>query len=245
MKTFSWRAAAACVCLAMAGGTAVAAPIVNFVTGLSLSMDPSTTGSLTMQFTNAGDATQGINTYTLAIMAIQTSGTGVLTFDSWTKPASPLITDPITEYTPFDPPELFTLNAPIVIDGTDYFDYYSVQVAATDGFNYQLFAGNTKNAGLMTFTNDGPGTWDLYVVNQERQTGGLPVTLLQTADTTDYGFGNLPEGNGEYLKIGTITAVPEPSTVALAGMAFAAVLVPGIRCRFGSRKDASLSNDRA
>ena len=104
-------------------------------------------------------------------------------------------------------------------------------MAATDGFNYQLFAGATRNVGLMTFSNDGPGTWNLYVVNQEPQVGGLPVSLLQEADATDYGFGNLQPLNGEYLQIGTITAVPEPSTVALAGVALASVLVPGLRRR--------------
>lgn len=208
--------------VALFSPTAAAAPIVNIVTGASLSLQPSTSGSTTLQFTNAGNASQGINSITLALMFIQTSGSGVLTFDAWSKPAAPLVIgDPNAEYTPTDPPSVFQLNAPITLGGTDYFDYYSVQVGAVNGFNYLLAPAATANVGVMTFTSDGPGTWDMYVVNQAPQPGGLPVSLFQTADTTDFGFGNLAVGNGEYLKVGTITAVPEPSTWVAAGMAAA------------------------
>lgn len=210
--------------LCLFSGVATAGPIVNFVTGQSLSMQPNTSGSMTLQFTNSGDAPQGINSYTLAIMVIQTGGSGVLTFEAWAKPAAPLVVgDPVAEYTPTDPPGATSLNAPINVGGTDYFDYYPVQVAATDGFNYQLAPGETKNAGVLAFTSDAPGTWNVYLVNQEPQPGGLPVTFFQIADTTEFGFGNLPVGNGEFLQVGTITAVPEPSGLIAAGMAFTAI----------------------
>lgn len=228
-------AAAIGACLLASAGTAVAGPIVNFTTGLSLSLPQSGTGSLTMQLTNAGDASQDVNAYTLGIMVVQTSGSGTLTFDSWTKPSNPVVGDPDAEYTPFGQPQVFQLNAPISISGTNYFDYFSVQVAATDNFNYPLAAGVTKDAGLMSFSSSGQGAWDVYVVNQAAQSGGLPVSVLQINTGTAFGFGNLAATNGASLKIGTITAVPEPSTVVLAGVAVVAGLLPVVRRRICGR----------
>ena len=219
--------------------TAVAAPIVNFTTGLSLDLAETGTGGMTMKFTNAGDATQSINYYSVGIMLLQTSGSGSLTFDSWTKPSDPVIGDPEAEYTPFDAPGLFTLNAPVNIAGTDYFDYYFVATAATDAFNYPLAAGVTKDAGLMTFSVSGQGTWDVYAVNQEAQPGGLPVSLIQDNTSDEFGFGNLPAANGASLMIGTITAVPEPSTIALGGVALLVGLVPALRRQLRGRLRAA------
>jgi len=218
-------------CLLSSAGAAVAGPIVNFTTNSSLSLPQVGTGSMTMRFANAGDAPQDVSGYTLAIMLVQTSGSGTLTFDSWTKPSNPVIGDPDAEYTPFEPPSVFQLNAPINIGGFNYFDYYSVQVGATDNFNYQLLAGATKDAGLMTFTTSGEGAWDVYVVNQTAQPGGLPVSVLQNNLGDEFGFGNLPAANGESLLVGTITAVPEPSTVVLVGCAALALVAGRTRRR--------------
>ena len=236
MKFFSLRSAAICSCLALLASSASGVPIVNLSTGLSLEMQESTSGTLTMQFTNVGDGTQSVNSYSLAILVVQTSGTSTLTFDSWTKPADPvLIGDVAAEYTPFDQPALFPLNAPVSIGGTEYFEYYAVQAAATDNFDYPLLASATKNVGLMTFTNSGEGSWDLYVINQEAQAGGLPLSLMQNLAGDEFAFGNLPVANGAALKMGTVVAVPEPSTVVLAGVAVLAGLLPMVRRRICGR----------
>jgi hypothetical protein len=118
------------------------------------------------------------------------------------------------------------LNAPVNISGTDYFDYFPVQAANTNGFNDQILPTATKNVGTLTFTSGtGEGTWDVYVVNQQAQSGGLPVSFTQNAALAEAGFGNLPATNGAFLKIGSVSVVPEPSTTAVATMAMAGVVM--------------------
>ncbi|MFM7205288.1 MAG: PEP-CTERM sorting domain-containing protein [Planctomycetaceae bacterium] len=74
------------------------------------------------------------------------------------------------------------------------------------------------------------GTWDVYVVNQEAQPGGLPVSLTQTADLTASGFGNLAAVNGANVKVATIAvAVPEPASLAFAGVVVMATAARTIR----------------
>jgi hypothetical protein len=71
----------------------------------------------------------------------------------------------------------------------------------------------------------------VYVVNQTAQPGGLPVSVLQNNLGDEFGFGNLPAANGESLLVGTITAVPEPSTVVLVGCAALALVAGRTRRR--------------
>ena len=176
--------------------------------------------------------------YTLALMFVQTSGDGTLTFDLWTGPASnPLLSDPNAEYTPFDQPGAFQLLAPVVISGTDYFDYFNVQGTNTNGFDDPLAAGVTKNVGVVNLlAGSEPGTWDVYVVNQEPEEGGLPVSFLQLASGIEFGFGNLAALDGARLLIGSVTVVPEPSGIALAGCGGLALVASWCR-RQAARRD--------
>lgn len=226
----TWIAICATMC-AMLGHAACAAPVVNFTTGLSLNLLQSTTGSLTSSLRNDGTSFAEINSFTLGYTLVQTAGSGTLTFSGWGPPASnKLLSDPDAEFTPTDPPTSQTLNAPVNISGTDYFDYFPVQAANTNGFNDQILPAATKNAGTLTFTSGtGEGTWDLYVVNQQAQSGGLPASFTQNAALAESGFGNLPATNGSFLKIGTISVVPEPSTVGVASMAILGISLMQLR----------------
>jgi len=206
-------------CLALCCCTVWGAATVNIDTGSSLSMQPGESGSISLSFTNVGSESSFMTSYTLALMFVQTSGTGTLTFDLWTGPASdPLLSDQDAEYTPFDQPEPFQLLAPVVISGTEYFDYFKVEGTNTNGFDDPLAAGVTKNVGVINLSAGlEPGTWDVYVVNQEPEVGGLPVSFLQLADLDVFGFGNLAVLDGANLLVGSVVVVPEPSSIALVG----------------------------
>ena len=217
------------ICLSLACSAAMAAAVVNLDTGKSLLMQPGGTGSLSLSLTNTGDQSALINSYTLGILVVQTGGTGTLSFDSWIAPATnPLLSDGDAEYTPFDQPSLFPLNAPVTIAGTEYFEYYPVQAANTNGVDDALVAAATRDIGSLNVASvDGAGTWAIYVVNQEPPEGGLPVSFFQNAAPADFGFGNLPADNGANLLVGTVTVsvVPEPAGVGMAGCAFIMLVI--------------------
>lgn len=221
------------LCLGLGCTAAMAAAVVNLDTGKSLVLQPGGTGSLTLSLTNAGDASALVNSYSLGLLIVPTSGTDAATFDAWTAPATnPLLSDGNAEYTPSDPPQLFPLNAPVTISGTDYFDYYPVQAANTNGANDPLAPAATRNIGALSFTaGAGTGTWAVYVVNQEPQEGGLPLSFYLNAAFADFGFGNLPAVNGASLLVGTVgwTAVPEPASLGIVGSALLVLFVR--RCR--------------
>lgn len=224
-------------CLAVCCCTAWGAGIVNIDTGKSLSMEPGESGSVALSFTNVGVESSFMTSYTLALMFVQTSGNGTLTFDFWTGPTtSPLLSDSNAEYTPFDQPEPFQLQAPIVILGTEYFQYFEVQGSNTNGFDDPLAAGITKNVGVVKLSAGSmPGTWDAYVVNQTPEEGGLPVSFLQLASGIEFGFGNLAALDGSRLFIGSLTVVPEPSSITLVGCGGLALMASWCRCRAARR----------
>lgn len=234
------RALVVVPCLAVCCCTAWGAAIVNIDTGKSLSMQPGESGSIALSFTNVGSESSFMTSYTLALMFVQTGGAGTLTFDLWTGPASnPLLSDPDAEYTPFDQPEPFQLLAPVVISGTEYFDFFNVQGTNTDGFDDPLAAGTTKNVGVVNLSAGfEPGAWDVYVVNEAPEVGGLPVSFLQLSDLEVFGFGNLAELDGAHLLIGSVTVVPEPSSIALVGCGGIALVASWWRRRT-ARRDGS------
>lgn len=206
-------------CLFVHASSALAEAVVNFDTGKTLQLQTSGAGTLTLSLTNAGNESAFVNSYTLGILVVPTSGSGTLTLDAWTGPASaPLLSDVAAEYTPYDQPVLFPLIAPVTISGTEYFEYFQVQAANTNGFDDPLGVAASRNIGTLNFSViDGNGTWDIYMINQEAQEGGLPISFLQDSELADFPFGNLPAVNGEALLVGTVTAVPEPTTLLLAG----------------------------
>lgn len=221
-RVFPGLAPALVACLALGCLPVMAAAVVNFDTGKSLALQTGGSGNITLSLTNAGDASAFVTSYTLGLLIVPTSGSGTLVFDAWTGPAAnPLLSDVDAEYTPLGQPDgSATLIAPIDISGTEYFNYYSVQAANTNGFDDPLAAAASRNIGRLAFAaTSGTGTWDVYVINQAAQDGGLPVSFLQDS-TTEFGFGNLSATDGASLLIGGITVtVPEPSLVALVAAA--------------------------
>ena len=245
------RALVVVPCLAVCCCTAWGAATVNIDTGKSLSMQPGESGSIALSFTNGGSESSFMTSYTLALMFVRTSGDGTLTFDQWTGPASdPLLSDPDAEYTPLDQPEAQQLLAPVIISGTAYSNYFSVQGANGNGDDDPLAAGITKNVGVVNLlAGSEPGTWNVYVVNQEPEAGGLPVSFLQLSNLDVFGFGNLVAEDGAHLLIGSVVVVPEPSSIALVGCGGLALVASWCRRRTarrdGLRPDANGGRSRS
>lgn len=205
---------------------ALAAPIVNIATGLSLALQPGGTGSLTMALQNDGDAFAEINFYGFALMFVPTSGTGTMPFSAWSAPASNPLLGGTTFYDPEGTPATQDLTSPVSIDGQDYYSFYLVTGLNDDGLNYQLLPTQTKNVGTLNFTAgpeiEGNSSWDIYVVSQSYSSPGFPPSFTATAALVPAVFGNLLGEDGAKLKIGTVTvaAVPEPGTISLTVIGF-------------------------
>lgn len=198
----------------------VAGPIVNIGTSGTLALQSSGSGSLTMSLQNSGDALAEINFYGFALMFVQTSGTGTLPSFSWSAPQSnPLLGAPTT----FEVQPLNALTSPVNIGGQDYYDFHRVTGLNNDALNYQLLASESKNVGTLHFTagpeSEGDSVWDIYVVNEQAIL--FPPSFTSPDPFAPSAFGNLPSDDGASLKLATltVTAVPEPSSIALIGCA--------------------------
>lgn len=233
-----WMKRWACaVCVAVAGPFAVAAPVVEIKQLPALNLASGSSGSLTLAVENTGDATADVNFFQFAVMLIQTSGPGTLTLDAWNPPASnPLLGDPI-EFTPLSGTQ--DLISPVTIDAVDYYSYYALQAANTDGTNWPLSAGASKNVGSITFSGltdeETVSTWDVYVVSQSYASPQFPPTFYANAALVPSDYGNLPAEDGGKIKIGTVTvtAVPEPGTLTLAAIGAAVAIGAATRRRRG------------
>jgi hypothetical protein len=207
---------------------AVATPL-NLDTGVSLTLNPalSTTGTLTLAATNenAGSAITSFNSWGLILQLIpQPGAVGSASISALTSPTlNPALTEAGEPL--FD--DQYTTNIPV--NGT--VNAYLVGIANDTPVTTTFALGQTYNLGdfAVTLSPDAQGSWALYALNDQSNTGSWASEIgAQTA------FGNLAQASaGQYttLALGTVTAVPEPSGLMLAGSAIVAAGWFGWRSR--------------
>ena len=191
---------------------------INVDTGKSLSLNSGTSGILTLSLTNlnSGTAVSNFNGWGLILQLIPQAGaTGTASLLSLAEPATnPALSDP------GDPPlfdNAYILNS--AVNGTT--DAYQLANSNNTSVTTTFTLGQSYNIGDLTvFLSSGAtGSWKLFALNDENNTAAW---LNPQGGAT--AFGNLATaGVGQYTstEIGTITAVPEPSTIALLGMSMA------------------------
>ena len=199
---------AALVCFAWQ--TVVATPI-NIDTGNLLSMSPGANSSLVLSATNAnaGSSVTTFNGWTLGLQLLPQGGaTGTLTMTGISNPTTNrALTVP-------DTPTFINSTLNTATNGTTAYKY--VGISNVDATTTTFALGQSLNLASLAVSSSSTasGVWNLYAVNQSpSQSAWLDVTGLGT----DYG--NLPAINGTSLLLGTVSVIPEPGPMLLAGLA--------------------------
>jgi len=202
----------------LCGGRAHATTL-SLDTGKAVTVQQGTSGTFRFSATNdAGDISENFVGWTIGVQVLPSGvTTGTLTIASL---AQPLVNPMPTGTVDITQPTLSTLALSGTINGST--QYWLTNITATEVLG--SLTGNTSyNLGDLLFSASGnaSGVWNVYAVQQG---GSFLKTYWNDASLGDNAFSNLPIGsqgtNGSVL-IGTITAVPEPSTIALLGMSVA------------------------
>lgn len=234
MKTRHLESLVVGVCLALASVAASAQPLPNVVTGGSMFEQPGTTFNFTVQVTNTSSITS-ITDFTAFFMGYQLlaepGSVGTLSIIDVLQPSSSPVLTAGTIAAFSDPVAVL----PTAINGT------TAYVSTSLGNDVEPELGDTidpsETLNLITLqvqaSANASGTWKLYAVNASDS--GNPVSAWQKVGSgTDFQFGNLPSSPTTSLHVATI-AVPEPSGLALAGIAALAIAACVARRRTATR----------
>ncbi len=205
------------VVVAALGTTAYASPL-NVDAGKTLSLNPGDSGTITLSLTNenSGSPVTTFNGWGFGLQLIPNLGaTGTATLVSGALPAvNPALADP-------EDPPLFLTGQTLGTAANGTTDYTLVSSANQSAAETTFALGQTYNIMDVdiSLSPGASGSWSLYAVNDAN---GFGVWLNNVGSPTN--FGNLPSVNGDggTALIGTVSAVPEPSSVALAVSAIAA-----------------------
>lgn len=220
---------------------ALATPI-NLNTDLALSVNPGSTGVWTLSATNQdnGSIANGWNAFAVAFQVVPDAGaTGTVTLQSAVNP----LVNPSIPSGSAGQPFVGQGTFPQPINGTR--DFTPV-VLGYNGTSFTTWAsGQTYNLATITFSAsaNASGTWRVYASNPEDNFVDLPQTTWNLPNANDVFFGNVPfvSGQTSTVQLGTISAVPEPRALALAGSA--AALVGGYSvCRSRRTRRAGMPN---
>jgi hypothetical protein len=203
----------AVICLCVASSLPATASPINIDTGKSVSVNPGSSGTLTLSLTNeaSGTAVSTFNSWAFILQIIPGPGaTGTASFTGLVSPTvNPALAAPGEPL--FD--NAYTTNVPV--NGTT--SAYLVGIGNDTSATTTFALGQTYNAADFTvaLSPDATGSWAIYALNDENNT-----TAWLTAGGVATAFGNAPiaaEGAYTSVQIGTISAVPEPSSLLLAG----------------------------
>ena len=189
----------------------VQATPISIDTGKSVSMSPGANSVVLLSATNAnaGTSVTNFNGWTLGLQLLAQAGaTGTVTMTGISNPAvNPALTVPDTE----------TFNNALLTTATNGTTAYKyVGISNVDATTTTFALGQSLNLASLAVSSSSTasGVWNLYAVNQSpSQSAWLNVTGLGT----DYG--NLPAINGTSLLLGTVSVIPEPGPMLLAGLA--------------------------
>lgn len=181
----------------------------------TVEIEQGSSGLIDLAVSNTGTDATFVNNFLVGVQLVADPGaTGTLSLASVSAPASnSLLTDSPTFDAIAD-----TLSGTTTVGGADYIQLLGANISI---FEDTLNASSIANLLRLTFSASGDalGTWTLYGVNQ----GSSSVSF--TADTSNQqtDFTNLPATDDTYIALATITvtAVPEPRTTVLAGLAAA------------------------
>lgn len=215
--------ALACGLVLFASLPAFAQSIINLDTSISEAVAPGGSGSFTFTMANVGTTATQDNFigWVLGIQLVPQGGnTGSLTVGSLSGGATnpmPFGDLQITQ------PALSTLGSSASLNGSTQYYFMGINSLTDLG---TLAVGQTYEMGSLglTASGDASGTWDVYTVQQNSP---LFKTYFFDGGAAEQPFGNMPwvigsTGQGNYsLKLGTVevAAVPEPSTLAMLGLA--------------------------
>lgn len=202
--------------IAFGGRAPVEAGLVLQSGASTLQFSQGSSGSLDLAVSNTGTDATFVNNFWVGVQLVADPGaTGTLSLASVSAPASNSL---LTGSPTFDA-SAETLSGTTTVGGADYIQLLG---GNNSSFDDTLNASSIANLLTLTFSASGDalGTWTLYGVNQ-----GSSPSVSFTAGTLDQqtDFTNLPATDDTYIALATITvtAVPEPRTDVLAGLAAA------------------------
>jgi hypothetical protein len=216
--------------------SAWAAPI-NLNPNLALSLNPGSTGIWTLSATNQdnGVAANNWNAFAIAMQIIPDPGaTGTVTLQSFINP----IDNPSIPAASAGPASVSSGVFPQPINGTTAFTSIILSYNGSSVTNWP--SGQTHNLASLTWnaSPDASGTWRVFASNPDDDGGTLPQTTWNLPNANDRFFGNVPfiEGQTSTLQLGTISVVPEPHGLIVAGSA-AVVALTGHQLRLRRRRN--------
>jgi hypothetical protein len=213
---------AVALCLLALVATA-SATTLTLDTGKSLTLFQGGSGLFTFSATNdAGDISEVYLGWNIGFQVLPSGVTGgsLIVGELFQPAINPAVAGEL-EF--IQPDQVLLLSGSAVINGSDSFR--SMSINSTD--TLATLQGSTSyNLGSLSFsaTPDAVGTWNVYAVQQGPGFEKTYSTLFNEGFSDAY-FGNLlPSAGNSSVLIGTIsvTAVPEPSSLVLAGSALMA-----------------------
>jgi hypothetical protein len=189
---------------------------IDLNAGIALTLSPGSSDAWTITATNFDNGTSVTNWNAFAIAFQPIPGPGAGGSVSLTGVVSPATNPSITTPSPVGQPVAGNFGAPI--NGTTAYTGINISYDAAQTTTWA--SGQTYNLATLTFSASGDafGTWMLYASNPADDEF-FPQTSWLTNGAQDRFFGNVPfNENAATLLLGTISVVPEPSTILLAAL---------------------------
>jgi len=199
--------------------------IVSLQSGTTTTINQSGTGTLYISAMNSGTASIDFGALALGIQIVANgSPAGDITLSGVDAPENSVWFDPSTSG-PTDGNTLENGN----INGTAGYSLVGISGAVDAEGNYGVLApGETANLAMLSFTAaaDAFGTWNIFVVNEEAESGAT-ISNITAGDLSTIQFSNLTApafpNTGVSVQVGSVIVVPEPSTLTVAGLGCAVV----------------------